>query len=725
MGWFDEQIRQRVENDEEIFEDALAQMENAVDGSRKIRETKGAGKRMTEEALQDILNYYHVKIHEVPEHMTDLNEILEYLMRPSGVMRRRVTLKKGWYKDASGAMLGRLASGETIALIPGVYGGYYYREPRSGKRIRVSGKTEGLIGEEAVAFYKPFPLRPMNGKDLLGYIFRLLKGRDYALIVALTAAAAGIGMLIPAVSRRLYSDVLAYGNTAFLCAMVTVMACVTLSETLAKAARTSAWADMQTRVGLSVESAVMMRLLSLPPDFFKKYSVGELAGRVSGVRPLCSMLFQSGFAAGLSAVFSLVYVVQILAFIPELAFPALIVTALTVLPALAAVMLQSGLSARETEAENSERGIAFELIRGITKIKCAGAEKRAFAQWAKRYTKEAGYRYAPPLFLKLAPALSSAASLVGAGILYLIAWRAQVDVADYMAFASAYAMTGAAFSALLAEADSIAGIRAGLRMLAPVLETEPEVEENRQVVTRLSGGIELNNVSFRYGENMPYVLDDLSLKIRPGEYVAIVGKTGCGKSTLMRLILGFERPERGAVYFDGQDLASLDLRSLRRRVGAVMQDGKLFQGDIYSNIMASAPWLTEEEAWEAAKIAGLAEDIRNMPMGMNTLITEGQGGISGGQRQRILIARAVAAKPRILLFDEATSALDNVTQKQVSESLDRMKCTRIVIAHRLSTIRHCNRIVVLDNGKVAEEGTYEELLEKKGIFAELAARQTL
>lgn len=725
MGWFDEQIRQRVENDEEIFEDALAQMENAVDGSRKIRETKGAGKRMTEEALQDILNYYHVKIHEVPEHMTDLNEILEYLMRPSGVMRRRVTLKKGWYKDASGAMLGRLTSGETIALIPGVYGGYYYREPRSGKRIRVSGKTEGLIGEEAVAFYKPFPLRPMNGKDLLGYIFRLLKGRDYALIVALTAAAAGIGMLIPAVSRRLYSDVLAYGNTAFLCAMVTVMACVTLSETLAQAARTSVWADMQTRVGMSVESAVMMRLLSLPPDFFKKYSVGELAGRVSGVRPLCSMLFQSGFAAGLSAVFSLVYVVQILAFIPELAFPALIVTALTVLPALAAVMLQSGLSARETEAENSERGIAFELIRGITKIKCAGAEKRAFAQWAKRYTKEAGYRYAPPLFLKLAPALSSAASLVGAGILYLIAWRVQVDVADYMAFASAYAMTGAAFSALLAEADSIAGIRAGLRMLAPVLETEPEVEENRQVVTRLSGGIELNNVSFRYGENMPYVLDDLSLKIRPGEYVAIVGKTGCGKSTLMRLILGFERPERGAVYFDGQDLVSLDLRSLRRRVGAVMQDGKLFQGDIYSNITASAPWLTEEEAWEAAKIAGLAEDIRNMPMGMNTLISEGQGGISGGQRQRLLIARAVAAKPRILLFDEATSALDNVTQKQVSESLDRMKCTRIVIAHRLSTIRHCNRIIVLDNGKVAEEGTYEELLEKKGIFAELAARQTL
>ena len=725
MGWFDEQIRQRVQNDEEIFEDALAQMENAVDGSRKTRASKSTGRQRVEEALQDILNYYHVKVREVPEHMTELNEILEYLMRPSGVMRRRVTLKKGWFRDASGAMLGRLATGESVALIPGVYGGYYYREPGSGKKIRVSRKTEGLIEEEAVAFYKPLPLRPMSGKDLLGYIFRILRGRDYVLILALTAAAAGIGLMIPAVSKRLYSDVLTYGSTAFLCAMVTAMACVTLAEALMEAARTSAWADMQNRAGMSVESAVMMRLLSLPPDFFKKYSVGELAGRVSGVRPLCSMLFQSCFAAGLSAVFSLVYVIQILAFIPELAFPALAVTALTALPALVAVIFQSGLAEREMEEENRERGIAFELIRGITKIKCAGAEKRAFVQWAKRYAKESKYRYAPPLFLKLAPALSAAASLAGTGVLYLLAWRAQVDVADYMAFASAYAMTEAAFSALLSEADSISGIRAVLRMLSPVIGTEPEVEENRQVVTRLSGGIELNNVSFRYGENMPYVLDDLSLKIRPGEYVAIVGKTGCGKSTLMRLMLGFERPERGAVYYDGQDLASLDLRSLRRRVGAVMQNGRLFQGDIRSNITASAPWLTEEEAWKAAELAGVAEDIRNMPMGMNTLISEGQGGISGGQRQRLLIARAVAPKPRILIFDEATSALDNVTQKQVSESLDRMKCTRIVIAHRLSTIRHCDRIIVLDKGKAAEEGTYEELMHRKGIFAELATRQIL
>ena len=260
-------------------------------------------------------------------------------------------------------------------------------------------------------------------------------------------------------------------------------------------------------------------------------------------------------------------------------------------------------------------------------------------------------------------------------------------------------------------------------MVQPILETEPELDEDRHVVTRLRGSIELNNVSFHYNDKMPNVLDDLSLKIRPGQYVAIVGKTGCGKSTLMRILLGFEKPQKGVVYYDGKDISYMDLKSLRQKIGVVMQNGKLFQGDIYSNITICAPQLTLDEAWEAAEMVGIAEDIRRMPMGMNTLISEGQGGISGGQRQRIMIARAIAPKPQILMFDEATSALDNITQKMVSESLNNLKCTRIVIAHRLSTIRHCDRIIVLNEGKIVEDGTYEELLEKKGYFSELVERQ--
>jgi ABC-type bacteriocin/lantibiotic exporter with double-glycine peptidase domain len=221
------------------------------------------------------------------------------------------------------------------------------------------------------------------------------------------------------------------------------------------------------------------------------------------------------------------------------------------------------------------------------------------------------------------------------------------------------------------------------------------------------------------------VLSDISLKIRPGQYVALVGQTGCGKSTLMRLLLGFETPQRGAIYYDGQDIARLDLRSLRQNIGSVMQNGQLFSGDIYANIVVTAPWLSLDDAWQAAELAGIADDIRAMPMGMHTMISEGSGGISGGQRQRILIARAIVAKPRILIFDEATSALDNISQKHVSDALDSLHCTRIVIAHRLSTIRRCDRIIVLEGGCIREDGCYDELMAKGGYFWQLVQRQRL
>jgi ABC-type bacteriocin/lantibiotic exporter with double-glycine peptidase domain len=259
----------------------------------------------------------------------------------------------------------------------------------------------------------------------------------------------------------------------------------------------------------------------------------------------------------------------------------------------------------------------------------------------------------------------------------------------------------------------------------PILDQEPEVTGGRQIVTRLGGNIELNHVSFRYSDTMPDVLDDMSIRIKSGEYVAIVGETGCGKSTLVRILLGFEKPRVGAVFYDGKDINSLDLRSLRRHIGVVMQNGKLLMGSIFENITISAPWLGMDEAWEAAEAAGIAQDIREMPMGMQTMISEGQGGISGGQKQRLLIARAIAPKPNVLIFDEATSALDNLTQKKVTEALDSYKCTRLVIAHRLSTIQACDRILVLRNGKIAEDGTYDELIAENGFFAELVERQRL
>jgi ABC-type bacteriocin/lantibiotic exporter with double-glycine peptidase domain len=283
----------------------------------------------------------------------------------------------------------------------------------------------------------------------------------------------------------------------------------------------------------------------------------------------------------------------------------------------------------------------------------------------------------------------------------------------------------AAFSTLTAASVSVAKIKPVLEMAEPILQTEPEKTLKKDIATRVSGSIEMGGIYFRYSEMTPYILENFSLKIKAGEYVAIVGKTGCGKSTLVRLLLGFEKPEKGVVFYDGKDIERIDLKSLRRKIGSVIQDGQLFYGNIFQNIAIASEKLTMDEAWEAAEMAGIADDIRAMPMGMNTIISEGQGGISGGQKQRLLIARAVASKPKILIFDEATSALDNITQKQIATALDDLKCTRIVIAHRLSTIKNCDRILVLDGGKIIEEGSYQELIDKKGFFSELVERQQL
>ena len=725
MGWFDEQIRARKESDSAVFEESFEQMANAVMG-RHMSAALNNDREITADAIGEILNFYHVKPQEVPDNINDMNEVLEYLLRPSGFMRRIVELEDGWYRDAIGAMLGtRRDDGSVVALIPTGLNGYCFHDRKTGKTVRVNRKNQDIILKEAIAFYKPFPLEKMTVKSLIKYVCQQISAADMVMIVVSMMIVTGIGMLTPWLTNLLFSDVIESGSIKALFGVAAFLVSATVSALLFTTVRTMLISRLGTKLNLSVEAATMMRILSLPAKFFKDFSAGELANRAGYINGLCSDLTEMILTTGLASVLSLVYIAQIFVYTPALVLPAVIITLLTVIITTVQVFAQMKITRQQMILLSKENGMSYQLISGIQKIKLAGAEKRAFAKWGKLYAEGAKLQFDPPMFLKIGSVITLAISLVGTLVIYVASINSGVSVAEYYAFDAAYGMLSAAFIALTEISESLAQVRPILEMTKPILETVPEVSEEKQVVTRLSGGVELNNVTFRYTDDMPLVLDDLSLKIRPGQYVAIVGKTGCGKSTLMRVMLGFETPQKGAVYYDGRDLKKLDLKSLRRRIGAVMQNGKLFTGDIFSNITISAPWLTLDDAWEAAKIAGLDDDIKAMPMGMNTLISEGQGGISGGQRQRMLIARAVAPKPKILMFDEATSALDNITQKQVSEALDRMKCTRIVIAHRLSTIRQCDRIIVLDKGKIVEDGSYDELIEKKGFFAELVARQRL
>lgn len=725
MGWFDEQIKQRKINDSNVFSDSFANIAGAVMGS-KISAALKDNRELTKNSMDEILRYYHVKSREVPESITDMNEQLEYLLRPYGIMRRTVNLDSGWYKDAIGAMLAvRKSDGAVVALIPTGISGYSYLEHETGKKIKINNKNQNLFEREAIAFYKPFPLKKIGIPGLVRYIIQTLSVSDFVMIAFATLAVTLFGMISPKINNIIFSDVIESGSMRLLISITVFLLCVTISQMIITAVKSLITARINTKMSVSVQAATMMRVLSLPADFFKNYSSGELSSRSQYINSLCNMIVSTVLSAGLTSLFSLVYISQIFVYAPALVVPALIVIVATVLFSLISAFVQMRISKKQMELATKESGMSYALISGVQKIKLAGAEKRAFARWGNLYAEEAALMYNPPIYIKLNSVISTAISLAGTLVMYYAAIRTQVSVADYYAFNTAYGMVSGAFMSFVSIALTVAQIKPIMDMAKPILDAVPEVSEGKQVITRLSGGIELNNVSFRYHDNMPFVLDNLSLKIRPGQYVAIVGATGCGKSTLMRLMLGFETPNKGAVYYDGRDLSTIDLKSLRKKVGVVMQDGKLFQGDIYSNIVISAPHLTLDDAWEAAELAGIADDIRRMPMGMHTVISEGSGGVSGGQRQRLMIARAIAPKPKILMFDEATSALDNLTQKKVSDSLDSLDCTRIVIAHRLSTIRQCDRIIVFDKGKIIEDGKYEELLEKDGYFAELVSRQRL
>ena len=725
MGWFDEQIEERTRTDNEALEESFLRIAGAVMGKR-LSAALNDQRRTAKDAIEELLKYYRVKAREVPHSVKDMNEILEFLLRPYGIMRRNVKLEKFWYRDAAGPMLGvRKDDGSVVALIPGSFSGYSFFDVKSGTRVKLNRKTQELIDDEAIAFYKPFPLKKMGARDLLRFIAENVTSSDTAPFLLAAFAAALAGLLTPRLNALLFSNVLPSGNAGALCAVSAALCCASVGALLFNAIRSVSIERVTRKLSVLVEAASMMRILSLPAAFFKKYGAGELANRVQRLKLFVEQLVGAGLSAGLVALFSLLYVTQIFVYAPALAAPALCVIGATAGISVLNALIQTGVTRQRMECAGKEAGLSYALISGVQKIKLSGAEKRAFARWGRLYAEEAELLYNPPLFLKVSAALHTTVTLAGTFAIYHAAAKSGVSAADYYAFNAAYALTAGAFAQLSLIAQSVAQIVPALDMARPILEAEPEVAEEKQMVERLSGAIELNNVTFRYREDMPPVLDNLSLKIRPGQYVAIVGKSGCGKSTLMRILLGFETPQRGAAYYDGKDLTRLDLKSLRRKIGVVMQDGKLFSGDIYSNIVISAPWLTLDDAWEAAEIAGIADDIREMPMGMFTLISEGQGGISGGQRQRILIARAIAPRPKILMMDEATSALDNVTQRKVSDALGKAKSTRIVIAHRLSTIRQCDRIIVLDQGRIIEDGTYSQLMERNGFFAELVSRQQL
>lgn len=716
VNYFENQITHRRRNDDEMFRGAFSDLLSiiGINSPKAAQQARGA--------VVEILNALGKEVPEVPDNITDLDAQLEYMLRPSQTMRRRVELKGKWWKDAVGGFLASTKSGDIVAIVPGRWSGYEYVD-HDGKKIKINDKTAKEINVDAFCFYVTFPLESLKIKDLVSFMLATLSKMDVLFIVLISLLFQVINMVSPYIQKIIYDNIIPSGSTSLIAPMTTFLIGMTTGSTLISLTNNVIKYRFQSKMSNTVNSAVMIRFFSLPTKFFKNYTAGELASRINYISSLCQMIISAIVGTSLTTLFSLMYIPQMYQFAPSLVLPCMAVLIISIAYTVFITFYQQKIYKKKMKLEPKLQSLTYALFGGMQKIKVSGAEKRAFAKWAESYSEVERLNYSPPLMIKINPVVSLIISTIGTIAMYYFAVISGVGRSNYMAFSDAYGSVSAGILALSSTALSFANLGPILEMVKPVLEQKPEASLDRQIPLSLSGDIDVSNVTFRYTEDGPTILDNISLKIKKGEYLGIVGSTGCGKSTLLRILLGFETPEKGAVYYGGKDLSSLDLRAVRQRIGVVMQNGALFPGDIFSNIIVSSPWKTMDDAWEAARLAGIDKDIKNMPMGMHTLISEGAGGISGGQKQRLMIARAIIARPSILFFDEATSALDNVTQKHVSDSISSLNSTRVVIAHRLSTIKNCDRIIVLDKGKIAESGTYDELMELKGKFYDLAIRQ--
>ena len=658
-----------------------------------------------------------------------LRDAVGSIAKASGVRLRRVALKGSWWKMDSGPFLGFREPGSSpVAVIPVSPGKYELYDPATERRVPVNTEVAGTLESFGYVFYRPFPAKQLSVFDLLMFGLHGCR-RELMTVIFMGLAVGALSLLTPYATGIIFNSLIPGAERHQLIQLVVILIVGGLSTAAFSLTSSLATLRMEGKMDASIQAAVWDRLLNLPVPFFRDFSAGDLATRSLAINDIRRAITGTTITSLLTGIFSFFSFVMLFYYDSNLA---ILVSGLTLFAfcftgvcGFALVRYQR----RMFHLRGNLSGMVLQFVTGVAKLRGTGTESHAFVAWAKEFTRQKHLALSARRVMNRVTIFSAVFPVVcWVAIFYYHSYLAaqpnasRLSTGDFLAFNAAFSQFLVATLLLSTSIVSIAGIVPLYERIKPIVRTLPEVNLAKSSPGRLTGAIEISHVNFRYKPDAPPVLRDISLSIRPGEYVAFVGPSGSGKSTLLRLLLGFDVPESGAVYFDGQDMSHLDVQDVRRQMGVVLQTGRLVSGDIFTNIVGNSP-LTLEDAWEAARLAGMDEDIRSMPMGLHTVVSEGGGGLSGGQRQRLLIARAIVHRPRILLFDEATSALDNNTQAIVSRSLESLQATRIVIAHRLSTILNADRIFVIEKGIVVQSGTYAQLLAEEGLFRELARRQ--
>ena len=653
-----------------------------------------------------------------------LADRLERLAAASGFRVREIVLENRWWTAEGPPFLALMKAGGPPKAVIWRRRQWRVIDPETGSETGVDAAIAATLVPTGFMLYALLPER-ITMADVGRFSFFGARGDIRDMLIG-AAASTFAAFLIPIATGAVLGVAVPDGRTNLLTNMMIMLVAAAVANTGFNIVRVAALIRLGSYVDRRLQAAVWDRVMRLRTSFFRRYSVGDLAARIVGIDTIRRLVAGHPLNIVLGAVFSLsslavmaIYDLSLTAF----AFCyALVAAGLLFVLSRTKMRLDALVQARK----GAVTGLLMEILGGIAKLRVAAAEQRAFSLWSNAFAEQRAYDAKSGVVGAWQVIASTSLPILGTfGVLAIAGSGSQlIDVASFAAFNGAFATFTAAILNLAMVMNSAIAAGPLLARVRPVFEAPLEVEARRVDPGPLGGHVAVRNLWFRYSPDGPWTLRDIDFEVRPGASLAIVGVSGSGKSALLRLLLGFETPERGGVFFDDQDLETLDLRAVRRQIGTVLESAVLVPGTLFDNIASGAP-LTREQVMDAARLAGLDADIAAMPKGLDTMVTEGGGQLSGGQRQRVMVARALVKRPRLIFFDEATSALDNRTQAIVGESLAKMNATRLVIAHRLSTIRAADQIIVLDGGRIAESGTYDDLVERGGAFYRLVKRQLL
>ncbi len=659
---------------------------------------------------------------------------VEELVKPAGIRSRRVALAPGWERREGSSFVGILpddGGSRPVAVINKGRNDWRMHDPASGSAERINRRLAESIGKTGLIFYAPLPAKVKSG---LAALLHALRGRrrDMLGVALMGCLGAVIALLIPIMTGNLLATIIPRVDIPMWVAALAALSLGAFASAAFGIVGALCMLRLEARVDETLQAAVWNRLLSLPLPFFRNYLAGDLADRANGVSLVRQILTGATSSSILSGVFSIFSYGLLFYYSWELA----LWSGLTVLVLAAATWFfakrQIGHTRTALMAQGVIDGLVFQIIRGVSKLRQASAEAHVLKKWSEKYINQKQAHLSARKWaagqLTFNALFGPAVQLVLLGLIWYLLIegddQAQFALGDFLSFHAAFGQFVGGVTGFTAAWVTVITVLPLFERIQPILEAEPEKPEGSVVLPRPAGRVDFMNVNFRYPAATADVLSNVSFEIEAGEYVAFVGPSGSGKSTVYRLLLGFERPATGTVLVDGHDLTTLDLSSMRSHMGVVLQNGQLIPDTIYNNIAGELD-LDVEEVWDALRSVGLEEDIRALPMGIRSLLSESGSGLSGGQRQRLLVARALARKPAILLFDEATSMLDNRSQDIVRKTLRGLTGTRVVIAHRLSTVIDADRIIVMQKGRIVESGKYKDLMERDGVMADMARRQLI